>query len=112
MSMSFEEMKRLARDVAFDPEEYKRKIGEGGNFLCRDETPEPYKTSTSPEEDPRNFNISESLLIGFDYGEGDEACLTVVRRKKDKLEVINTYYGAAAMQIYDMLIHKPTTRYI
>lgn len=80
-------------------------------FKYQDEDPEPYKTNTSPK-DPRDFKISESLLIGFDYGEGDEACLTVVRRKRDQLEVVNTYYGEAAIQMYDMLLHKPTTRYI
>lgn len=77
-----------------------------------EEESEPYRTSTSPKTDPRNFNISESLLIGFDYCENDEACLTVVRRKKDKLEVINTYYGEAAIQIYDMLTSRATTKAI
>lgn len=80
--------------------------------ICKDEELGTYHVNVSVPKDPRDFKISESLLIGFDYGEGDEACLTVVRRKRDQLEVVNTYYGEAAIQMYDMLLHKPTTRYI
>lgn len=75
--------------------------------ILRDEELESYHTSSSTEKDPRNFNISESLLIGFNYSGGDTACLTVVKRKKDKLEVVNTFYGNAAKYMYQTLLGLP-----
>lgn len=75
--------------------------------VLKDEESEQYHTNSSTEKDPRNFNISESLLIGFDYGGDDVACLTVVKRKKDKLEVVNAFYGNAAKYMYQTLLGLP-----
>lgn len=68
--------------------------------VLKDEESEQYHINSSTKQDPRNFKISESYLIGFDYASGDVPCLTVVKRNKNKLEVVNTFYGNGALDMY------------
>lgn len=68
-----------------------------------------YETKKAQSSDPTNFKISESYLIGFDNGFGDDAAtLTVVRRDVDRLVVVNTFTGEHAIELYNYLTTKTT----
>lgn len=48
---------------------------------------------------------SETLIIGFDYGNGkDIPCLTVGKKIGDTLTVINVIYGKEAELMYERLL--------
>ena len=51
-------------------------------------------------------NISECFLIGYDKSDGrDYSCLTVVKRvSKDRLVVVNTFFGKEADEIYEKMV--------
>lgn len=51
------------------------------------------------------LNKSESLIIGYDESDtADYTCLTVARRvSKDRMEVVNTFFGKEAEELYEWL---------
>lgn len=42
------------------------------------------------------MGISDKLIIGYDLGGDDSACLSILRQEKDKYKVINSIYGSLA----------------
>ena len=96
-------MKKINEDTSF------KQLSECFSNIFKDEESEAYKTKSSIDKDVHNFKISESYLIGFDYGCNDVACLTVIKRNKDKLVVVNTLYGEEAIQTYNFLTARSTT---
>lgn len=51
-----------------------------------------------------SLSISESLYIGYDQSANDDAaCLTVAKRKGNKLIIINQKIGKEATELYNVL---------
>lgn len=52
-------------------------------------------------------NISDSILIGYDQRDADNAVLIVGRKApKQSVEVINAFQGEEAKELYERLITK------
>jgi hypothetical protein len=53
---------------------------------------------------------SETLIIGFDYGNGEDvSCLTVGKKMGDILTTVNVIYGKEAEQTYEFLLTRGGT---
>lgn len=53
------------------------------------------------------MKINESLIVGVDISEnGDTPVLIVVRKQPGKVEIVNTFQGEEAIELYMKLITK------
>jgi len=50
--------------------------------------------------------MEDSLTIGYDNGEerGDTPCIQILRKKGRGYQVVNTFYGKEAVELYKRLI--------
>lgn len=53
---------------------------------------------------------SETLIIGFDYGNGEDiSCLTIAKKIGDTLTIVNIIHGKEAEQTYEFLLTRGGT---